>query len=512
MVIKKSSLFGLLKKFSHSSENTFILLIFTLPSFFFIFSGVSSFRVFLLFYLTISVLVYLKIKNLALSFFLTCLFTLPFFLPAKSYNFLVLSKLSMSIEYKGDYLKDYALNTSNIFLFLTILVLIRNIGDKIGQYFRILKPQLLIIAIPFLIFFLAGFFSSHNYSPFFLASFIWLLQYSQLFIIAFMLIYFFKFHRKKYLLIPIVLLASVFFESSLSLLQLVKQSQLGIIVEREIFSQFYVGDLDAIGNLYRVYGTASHPNQLAFIMIILIILLAPYIFGNTFPNIFLSGIVLGLTVILLTQSRSVWIGLIISSYIFIKFFRLQLISFFQKSHLKKRYSAYLIPILALLSFVIVPRIMLSSTIFYQGGALDIRSKMLQEAIVAFAQNPWFGYGVGTNEVVLYNLFPRGTMAIFPSSIHMGFVQLILEVGLIGLLSLIFPFIFILFILLKTAVLKGLKNQGVLSNLSFSYLCATISILGYSFFQPFWGQYDFAYLGIVLGTGLNFLNLIEEYQK
>ena len=142
---------------------------------------------------------------------------------------------------------------------------------------------------------------------------------------------------------------------------------------------------------------------------------------------------------------------------------------------------------------------MSFNLFYEGAGVPIRVKMLQEAGQAFVLSPWIGYGVGTNEYVLFSLFPDGVMSVFPSAVHMGFVQILLEVGVLGLLLFLTPFIFILRSLLLTKIALLVNSSRI--DLRFSFVAGVLVILLYYLFQPHVGIVEFPYLGVILGLGI-----------
>lgn len=488
------------------SEENFTLLLFMISPFFFMAVPIGGFKFFVFFWVIVTLILYSKIGKLWLATFLVGIFTLQFLLPAKAYPVVAIENLISAGQYKGAYIKDFGISTSNILLFVTLLLSTRHI--ILNRKWRVLiSRSRLSVVVGFLIFFCAGFISSYNLSPYFGASLVWLLQYSELFLIAILVNIAFLFNKTKYHLFKVTLLAMAVFQSVFGFMQFVKGATLGAIFEREQHVQFSVGDMDAVGSLYRVYGTFSHPNELALILLVLVCIMFGFLgVGKKIDKRYLYGIVISLITLILTQSRSVWLGLLIAVFVFGRLYFSDIKNFLIKN-ITRKLMWYLFLVFMLTSYVFIPRILLSINIFEEDGAVDLRLKMFKESVEALSQNSLVGYGVGTNESVLYSLFPNGVMSIFPASIHIGFVGLAMEVGLMGLLGFVLPFFYVF---QNSAQVMGIaKLTREKKGLFYSYLTASVSVFIYFLFQPHWGQYDFAYLGLILGVGLNFLEIAYD---
>lgn len=127
--------------------------------------------------------------------------------------------------------------------------------------------------------------------------------------------------------------------------------------------------------------------------------------------------------------------------------------------------------------------------------------MLKEASVAFSVNPWIGYGVGTNEPVVFKLFPNGYIYYFPAPIHNAYAQILLESGIVGLISFILPFIFILRQLINKQLFADKRQRESNKDFFFITLAGSLSFALYYLFQPHEGFREFYYLGIILGYGM-----------
>jgi len=494
-----SSMSGLIhrKRFGFSSETRLILTLFFFTSLLLLTGIVSSLRVAVLFFGLVSLVLTLRTKNVFVSLLLVSIFTLPFFNPNKYYTVLVIRGLKLLVEFRGDYLLGYGVNISNIFIFLSMVALIREKVLKRGQTSPIFTRPIKLIILSAAAFFVVGLGVSLKYSPFPEASIIWLLQYMQVFVLAFAVFYFFVNHKEKFSLIFATIFASILLQSVISLWQYLRQSSVGLPIEFERIASFFATGLDEINTLFRVSGTFHFANQLALIMLVMIILLAPYTLRAK-NKLYLFGCFLGLTVIVLTQSRSIWIATTMVAVAFLRVYRKNIGQLAKKLG-ERRLLLFGVATFVGLSYVVIPRILLSFNAFYEGAGIPIRLRMISEAAEAFWLSPAIGYGVGTNEYLLHSMFPNGVMAVFPAAVHLGFLQLALEVGILGLVFFLIPQIYILRRLFGRTLASNKK--GVSLDYKFSFLAGLSVFFVYYLFQPHVGIVEFPYLGLILGFGM-----------
>jgi len=500
MEIRKTIVYKLFIKYYYGlSENDFVFITYLISPFIFFFIKFGGFKLFLVYYLLITSFIAFKLKRIIIPFILTYLFTLQFLRPAKVYSVLAVGKFKeVVLDYKMGYIKEFGLNTSNIFLILVVIMVVREfLINRKFKYF--IKDYKLIVTLGcLLVFLMTGYLSSLSFSQYFTASFVWLLQYSQVFLVGMVIYGIYKYSKYCFGLVINVMAASVIFQSIIGFMQFIKQSSLGLVYEREQVVQWNTNDMDMIGNLYRIVGTFSHPNELGLILSLLLCVILPYIFDKK-SDLFVLSAILGSIAILLTQTRSVWIGLFISLILLIRFYYSEFTGFASKISKNKKIVLYFTIIFMLLSYIVIPRILLSTNIFYRSGSLELRINMLKESLEAINQSPVIGYGVGTNETVLYELTPRGFMRNFPSSVHVGFVQLILEIGLVGFMAFILLFVIITYLIIRKIFSGSYYTAD--KKYFYSFLSGFVAYTMFYLFQPHWGEYDFAYIGIILGVGL-----------
>ncbi len=351
-----------------------------------------------------------------------------------------------------------------------------------------------------------GIYTSLVNSPFPELSVVWLLQYMQCFFLAFTVYFIFQTEKKRFKFFYIAVLASLLFQAFVGFLQFFKQASLGLAVEYVKSSNMFSTGLDEIDTLYRISGTLVQPNQLALIVGSLIILLAPYMLSEN-RKVFWLATLSALSLIVLTQSRAIWLATLLVGILFFQYFKDGYLKAVKSIDSKKVYYYGLFLTLLLLP-IIIPRVLLSTNSAYEGAGLPIRLKMLTEGWEAFGYSPLVGYGVGTNEWVLYSLFPDGVMSVFPAPVHLGFLQMLLEVGTIGLVLFLLPFV-IIAKSIKNSVSKRNKKTKLYS---FVFRAALILFGVYYVIHPYAGIIEFPYLGLHLGFGFVSVYLEKAHGK
>src|SRR3989344_1731457 len=480
-------------------NSLYILTLFSLTSLFLTFEFAWQFKYALVFLLLIWLILQTKIKNAFISFFLITLYTLPFSNPGKTNSVLAIPSYKLLDNVGEDYFLGYGLRLSNIFIFFTLICLFREVilnKEKIVPIFK--KTKNTIVVFSSMVFLGIGLIGSLFYSHFPEASLVWLFQYMQLFLMAFFVVYFFVNYKNKFNLLFTLIAFTIILQSLISFGQFSRQSSLGLPFEISRVSSVYYANIDEANTTYRVAGTFHYHNQLALVILLLITFLSPKALKENKP-IYFVPLFLGMVTIILTQSRTVWLSTGLLMYILYLNYKNELKRVVDLIGIKKIIGLFLI-ILIGLSYVIFPRLILSTYVFHENAGLSFRSKMFGEAIEAITFNPYFGYGAGTNEYVLISLFPNGVISTFPSAVHMAFLQLILEVGLLGTFFFFFPF----FLILRDTFVNKInyvKNQEA-KNYTFIFKMGIITFVIYYLFQPHVGTVEFAYLGIILGLGLN----------
>lgn len=460
---------------------TFILLIFPFNFKF----AVASFMLFL-------IVLYAYVKNMFLAAFIVTIISLQFYVPNKSYMVPTLRYQSVRVGYKIDYVQSYGLTLTNIFVLVTLYTYVRH--SKTTPLSKMGKISL----GSGIIFTLLTLINSKNNSPFPELSQVWTIQYFQLYLIAIFTFVALKFHKngKKQFLTALV--ATLIFQSCLGYLQFIKQSPIGSSIENS-YRTYFASGIDENNALHRITGTFSYDNQFAIISLSLLLLLTSALTQQSILFLLLMWIQTGVSIIL-SQSRSVMIAFGMAM-LFIYLTNKRLI----KNYVYPYYSrllVYSLLLLALLSPIIIPRMLLATNIFHKDGSVSLRMKMIAESIVLIRERPFLGYGPGTNEYLLFHNAPEfvnrdqpinlnqiGSMVGFTASVHNGFVSMILETGIVGFIIFCFPLI----MLVRKSIIK---KQG------FIYLIGINSWIIYYLLQPHAGIIEFSYIGLLLGYGLS----------
>ncbi len=399
---------------------------------------------------------------------------------------------------KEGYFLGYGVTISFIFLLLTGVFLLKELhsNNKIRQIL-LQKKEIAITLVCSVVFIFIGLVSSYLYSPFFLLSFVWLIQYSFLLVVA--LSTFTIKHLKKTNLLFAALIASSLFQFALVLLQFLKQRSIGLEIEFNILQpQFFTG-LDEVNTFFRVNGTFMYHNQLALICTIFFVIffvLSLYEKRKSLTKLLLLATITNVVAIIFTQTRTMWLVLPLT-FVVIYFFDKSKLSniknFFKDVNIK-----LLIFLCILLFSIILPRTFNSFNATSKGSGIWIRAEMISEGLLALQGSPIVGYGIATNEHTLFKQFPLGIMSVYPAAIHMAFLQLALEVGVLGLFAFLLPFV----TLIRYFIVNKVKNKYALI-----YLCGIFVFASYYSLQPHVFILEGQYLGLIFG-----LRIIGIYEK
>lgn len=479
------------------APENYILLVTLFADLVFLSGIISDFRILTCFCLLIFSALLIKTKNALVASFLTAVFVLPLFKPNKYYLVEVIPGTELLHEgYKvSGYLLGYGLNVSNVFIFLSIVFMLRSIINFRKRFQKSLTHHLLLLIFVIIGFLTVGVLSISTFSPYPVASYVWLLQYSQLFIIPTLMLYIHKKSPKNINLIYAIVLGSVVLQFVLSLWQFAKQASIGLPLELAQGTWFALG-LDENNAILRVAGSLAFHNQLALTSLLYGIILFPY-WLKTQKTIYGVGLFMVLVIIILTQSRSIWLSTGLTGVIALFMYR-EIIMKKIKKIFSKKTILYASLLLLSTSYIIFPRLVLSLNAPYEGAGIPFRIRLFREGAEAFLQNPWLGYGIGTNEYVLHSLFPDGVMSVYPTALHMGLMQLALEVGILGCAFFLFPFFYVLRSIINRAIQKKLNKKDILPYFIFIAGIGAVSI--YYSLLPHVGIIEFAYLGLILGFG------------
>lgn len=494
-----STLLKIAKTIFQGSLENYVLLVFSIVNVLIITKVVGgSAWLTLAFLLSIVVILWLKINDLVTSFLLVAIFSLQFYVPNKYYILEVFRPFDLLIGV-GSYILSYGINLENIFILITFLLTLRNLLLKKWTLpINVIKSTVPIF-FSGIVFFFVSLYSSVHISPYPNLSTTWLLQFMQMFFLAFIMLSVYLNEKVHFKLLPMVILSSIALQAVISIIQFLKQAPMGLPMESFRYSSVYYGAPDAVSSLFRVAGTFGGPNQLAIILAIMLVLVIPTISNSTKSLHMIIGL-LGVGAIILTQSRSGWIALaavIAAVFIMYKKEIAKLVSVFGP----RRIYISIVLIVIGTSISLVSRIVASLNSFYEGAGALLRTEMIKEAGLAFLQSPWVGFGIGTNEHILLKLFPNGYVYSFPAPVHIAYLQLLLESGILGLASFMFPFFYILRYIINQYLNLGFKKMNRIKDSVFITITG-IAVFGlFYLFQPHQGYLEFPYIGLILGYGI-----------
>jgi hypothetical protein len=277
---------------------------------------------------------------------------------------------------------------------------------------------------------------------------------------------FFKYVPKIF---PIVISAIFIFSVFIGLNQLIRQKPLGKFIElTPSFSQEYGYSTTDGKSQYRVAGFISHPVYFGSFMSILLPIFIAFSLSTNLLLAFPISLI-GITVMLGTNSRSVWINL-----------ALTLVLIFP--HLKQKYkklatpfnTKFLIPAFILISSVIIiSRIGSITQLFSKNGNGSIRLELMWQSLIMISQHP---LGVGLNQFTsrLIDLPIPKSLNGFIVPVHNTILLISSELGIIA------GSLFIFFIIKSILINKKYYNKNIVV---FGAIIGSITFLVSSQFHP-----------------------------
>jgi len=272
-------------------------------------------------------------------------------------------------------------------------------------------------------------------------------------------------------------------EAGITYLQFIKQGVIGLTVEKVLTIPAFGFGADENRLYFRPVGLSYHANSLAnwqvslLTTIILLWLTIQKILPKRISNFFIvSSIVLSVSTIVLTLSRSAYLSLIM--------FLLLLFIFNYKTTLKalrftlNYFQKLKIPILILGAyFIYVISNRAFNTLFSlsETGGLTTRQTQISEAIQLIRGSPLLGVGNGMFISASYDFNPQGVVRFFPEYVHNGFILFIAERGLLPLVTYILG-IYYLYKSVKESLFPKTVQLVIISGVIANYVMML--------FQPF----------------------------
>lgn len=446
-------------------------------------------------------------RNFLLSIFSVIFLSGQFLWIGKYYEFELVSPYEYVFErFSGGIIEQYGLNLSDLFSFGLAIFFLKEIfqnrfikGKKNHTKSLSFSKKILIF---WSLFFLIAMYSSYyiSFKPVFSLSILW--QQFKLVLSFIATIKLLKSDSRTTKYFYLTIMSLLIFQSFLGLFQFF-WVLLGFGANQQFNYSFVVPEEESL-IFPRVFGTFLHPNDFSFVLLKLIFILFTHVFIISKTKAFKRLLILSFFILLLAQSRVIWLGLLGTLLFFGWEFRKKIR--FQISDFMNRKFFFSVLLLICISVLLVfPRVYLSQFFLDEEGGGNLRLKMISEGMQVILQRPLFGYGIETNLRVMFDNFPNGYVQNFPFTVHNMYIRMVSEVGIIATICFFIPFVLIIRKYLQ--IKRNLSYRDRL-NLFFIVACAFSSLI-YYLFQPANGRIDYLYLGIVFGFGSFF---IENYEK
>lgn len=440
------------------------------------------------------ILLYL-LKNFFLSLYSLFFINLFFLEPGKYYSFELLPAGYVKKEpfFSQGLLDGYGFLISDFLAIGMIFYFIREIfGEKKNEFLKIIRQQRIVLG-SFAIFFLVLLFSSWFVSFFPTFSVMNTLQYGKLVVASLATVWICSSTEGKVKFVQLLvacLILNIFLSFSqvgFSLLHLTDPREKTVQIEDQLLFD-------------RPTGLFLHSNELALFILFFWITLPKDV---TLKNKIVS--VGAWSVIFLSQSRTVWLAIVLSF----------LLIFFTQDRIKKQSyqigkkmwakmrkfpALFFIGIFTLFTIILPRAYSIRYTLLEGSGS--IRLEMLKDGWTLLQFSPIYGFGANTNVLTAFFYLRDSYLRDFPYAIHNGYLQLALESGVLGAFFFFFPFIYLFFINL----IQFIRTS------SLSFPLNNIFILGcmfiYFLFQPHGGRFELPILGIILG----YIVYTTDYEK
>lgn len=288
------------------------------------------------------------------------------------------------------------------------------------------------------------------------------------------------------------IISSLFFQICLTLsfislivfVQLIKRAPLGLIIESTGVAPLFGAAADESTLVFRPVGLSPHANMMAnrvFILwlsliIIYLSFLKKFQSIRLIRSIFITTSMISLLAIVFSQSRSIYIGVVVFLTLLLIWDYSIIIKWLKLAWSGLRQLRFMGLVLLLIgSFTIANRAWYSFYSFTETGGFIIRKELNREAISLLKKYPVWGVGPGMFIPALAGDNPMGVIRKFPEAVHNGFLLFAVENGLLAQGALMILF----FLLIKNLFYKKLSVS-----LRKAMIIGFISQLMPMFFQPF----------------------------
>jgi len=288
--------------------------------------------------------------------------------------------------------------------------------------------------------------------------------------------------------------ALIVFESITSFQQFMGSSPLYKNIESQVGIEQFGSASDELEFRFRPVGTFEHANILGMWMSFCLSVIFVYFYKKRTKSLLLI-LSLGFVSLILTLSRSAWLGIIVS--LLFSLYILENVKKIKPPLIFKKYSlSFILVFLVLILFFIFPRAEKSLYALNEGGGY-FRYLQIQDTLPIIFKNPLFGVGTGMSVMEGLNFNPKGFYSQVPLAIHNWYLLLLAEHGIPGLLF------FIMFLWLALRENLNLiwkeKMMADIQVVRLGFVAGALSLVIVGFFQPFLGEYLIFLAFAILGS-------------
>ncbi|MBE7020052.1 MAG: hypothetical protein E7411_01290 [Ruminococcaceae bacterium] len=244
----------------------------------------------------------------------------------------------------------------------------------------------------------------------------------------------------------------------------------------------------------RAYSTFENPNNYAEYLVMFIPFMAAYALNKKDKKqklLWFFMLLIPLVALVYTYSRSCWVSLLIAAVVFIAF-----------------YNYKLLPLLAIVGICMLPFLpeTVMNRILTIGSMKDTSNKyrlVIWEGVLKMLKDTWvMGIGLGPKAFsLLYPSYADPSAILAPHS-HMLFMEVLVELGIIGFASFMLYWVITLKRLITTKIRRSISNEQK------NYICASLASLSgmifvsgveYIWFYPRTMFVFFIMLGLIKAT-------------
>jgi O-antigen ligase len=230
-----------------------------------------------------------------------------------------------------------------------------------------------------------------------------------------------------------ILKTSIIIGSILVLVQVVRGSALGLVVEQRTGLPYTE---NGVGWLARTIGIWNHPNEAAYFIFLWLIAwcLVQVFLKLNLKRIVKAWLLIPVVALICLQSRAVFLGIVPIMFWGIFFYRKEIN--LRKMGVKVMRGVrlwLLMGILFLSIFVLGSRFKDSVINFGENSGWDTRQKLMIVASQVIKNHFWWGVGDGNYIPIAFREDKTGIMKNFPESVHQGGILILAEEGMVGVL-------------------------------------------------------------------------------